>query len=586
LLEPRDLPTGSPAWAAGAAPGGEPRVWEYDADGNQVASFLAYDASFTGGVRVAVTDLTGDGIMDVITAPGPGGGPHVRVFDGATGASVLDFFAYDESFLGGVWVAAGPVGGGAVGIATGADADGSPHVKVFAADGTELQSFFAFDETFAGGVRVALGQTEAGSDVYVANGPGMAPTVRAFSVDSGTQVFGQAAGDEAETGGVWVAAGDLLGDGRDEVLTAAGSGPGTEVREFDGANGLWAGDATVSGPAYGVGVLSWGGQPAVGVLGATTLAAYALGDFGAAATALGSVDATGWGGGVGASFGAAPAAGAPSSTVLFTHTDYWIPIGPLSDPDELGSVTVEVTDGGDTYPGRYHWKYTFASLHFNQSPPGYTYFTLALADLPDIADIATSTGWDHDGTLSWHYDLTSQGQDIEPGQPPVTFEFTTLPRLVVPIQGTTNDQLGMYGVGGTTFGPGDEKPRIEIDYPDLTVAKTLKVAKWQDAFALNPDGKSAYVKDPTAGTNLDFIDGDPDRFNVWVYDKTAWDNQTTHIQAKISTKNVAGFTEYDDNATAVDLVRYTGAARGPGWYWSDSQMLVSFQDPCSGCPNP
>src|SRR5205085_4757992 len=83
-LEPRALPTGSPAYAVGAAPGGEPRVWVYDADGAEVTSFLAYESTFTGGVRTALADLTADGTPDVVTAAGPGGGPRVRAFDGAT----------------------------------------------------------------------------------------------------------------------------------------------------------------------------------------------------------------------------------------------------------------------------------------------------------------------------------------------------------------------------------------------------------------------------------------------------------------------------------------------------------------------
>ncbi len=45
--------------------------------------FFAYNPSFTGGVRVATGDVNGDGAAEVITSPGQGGGPHVRVFDGS-----------------------------------------------------------------------------------------------------------------------------------------------------------------------------------------------------------------------------------------------------------------------------------------------------------------------------------------------------------------------------------------------------------------------------------------------------------------------------------------------------------------------
>jgi len=63
---------------------------------------LAYDSAFTGGVKVAVGDITGDSTKDIVTVPGVGGVPDVRVFDGATGRLALRFFAFDTAFRGGV----------------------------------------------------------------------------------------------------------------------------------------------------------------------------------------------------------------------------------------------------------------------------------------------------------------------------------------------------------------------------------------------------------------------------------------------------------------------------------------------------
>ena len=175
-LEDRVTPTGTPAWAAGAAPGAEARVWVYDSDRQPVRDFLAYEATFTGGVRTSLADLNGDGVPDVVTAPGPGGGPRVRAFDGTTGAELANFYAYDPGFTGGVWVAAGPVSATANGIATGADAGGGPDIRVFTASGVNLCGFFAYDPASAGGVRVALGRTAAGASVYAATGAGSAPS--------------------------------------------------------------------------------------------------------------------------------------------------------------------------------------------------------------------------------------------------------------------------------------------------------------------------------------------------------------------------------------------------------------------------
>ena len=73
----------APIIVTGSDVGSLPLVKVFDAQtGAEKAEFLAYPSSFLGGVRVACADLTGDGTPDIITAPGPGGPPEVRVFDG------------------------------------------------------------------------------------------------------------------------------------------------------------------------------------------------------------------------------------------------------------------------------------------------------------------------------------------------------------------------------------------------------------------------------------------------------------------------------------------------------------------------
>jgi hypothetical protein len=65
---------------------------------------MAYTPLFTGGVRVAAADVTGDGRAAIVTGAGPGGGPHAQAFDG-TSLRVLDsLFAYDPRYAGGIFV--------------------------------------------------------------------------------------------------------------------------------------------------------------------------------------------------------------------------------------------------------------------------------------------------------------------------------------------------------------------------------------------------------------------------------------------------------------------------------------------------
>src|SRR5262245_5370117 len=90
--------------AAGAGEGGLPAVRTLDPFGGLGREFLAYDASFRGGVRVATGEFNGDAIPDIVTAAGPGGGPHLKVFNGLDGTQLASFYAYDPAFAGGVFV--------------------------------------------------------------------------------------------------------------------------------------------------------------------------------------------------------------------------------------------------------------------------------------------------------------------------------------------------------------------------------------------------------------------------------------------------------------------------------------------------
>jgi serralysin len=52
-------------------------------------------------------DVNGDGKADIITGVGPSQRPEIKVLDGATLGVLDDFFANDQSYLGGVFVGAG-----------------------------------------------------------------------------------------------------------------------------------------------------------------------------------------------------------------------------------------------------------------------------------------------------------------------------------------------------------------------------------------------------------------------------------------------------------------------------------------------
>jgi hypothetical protein len=73
---------------------------------------------------VAATDLDGDGQDDIITAAGPGGGPHVRGLSGVNRADLTGFYAYHAAFAGGVFIGGTPQGDGEMALRLAADAKG------------------------------------------------------------------------------------------------------------------------------------------------------------------------------------------------------------------------------------------------------------------------------------------------------------------------------------------------------------------------------------------------------------------------------------------------------------------------------
>ncbi|KKW01676.1 MAG: hypothetical protein A2898_03270 [Candidatus Kerfeldbacteria bacterium RIFCSPLOWO2_01_FULL_48_11] len=171
----------------GAGPGGGPHVKVFDTEGKLLNQFFPYPLGFRGGVDVATGDTNGDGIDEIITGAGPGGGPHVRIFD-RLGNRTGQFFAYAETFRGGIDVAAvesTPVTPAA--IITSAGPGGGPHVRVFNRQGKVISQFFPYPVEFRGGVRVDAANVDTKNDrpeIVVAPATGGGPNIRLYGVDA------------------------------------------------------------------------------------------------------------------------------------------------------------------------------------------------------------------------------------------------------------------------------------------------------------------------------------------------------------------------------------------------------------------
>lgn len=191
---------------------------------------LVYPAGFTGGVLVASGDVDGDGLEEIITGTGPGGGPHIRVFDGS-GNLESQFFAYATAFRGGVTVAAGDVNGDGIEEIITGTATGAPHVRIFSKNGTLRGQFFAYATTFRNGVTVAAGDVDGdGFEEIVTGTRGRsAPHVRVF--DRLGRVENQFfAYPPHYRLGIIVSVGDVNGDRTAEIITTPFQNGGPHVR--------------------------------------------------------------------------------------------------------------------------------------------------------------------------------------------------------------------------------------------------------------------------------------------------------------------------------------------------------------------
>ena len=213
----------------GAGQGGGPVVAIIDSQtGRVITKFFAFDPAFRGGVELACLDFNLDGVMDILVGAGPGGGPHVKIFNGKDLGLLFSFYAYANDFTGGVSLCALDVNDDGIrDLVTGAGAGGAPHVKVWdGATHTLLSQWYAYDPAFRGGVNVSGGYLGSDGSVMVVTGAGagMAPEVAVWDPLTREEISRFLAYDSQFMGGVRVRVHDGNGDGVSELVTAAGIG--------------------------------------------------------------------------------------------------------------------------------------------------------------------------------------------------------------------------------------------------------------------------------------------------------------------------------------------------------------------------
>ena len=233
-------------------------------DNTELIGFYAYSQQFLGGVEIAAGDFDGDGKDEIVTAAGPGGGPHVRILkvDGVSVTELAGFYAYDPYFRGGVQIAAGDFDSdGKDELVTAPGPGGGPHVRILKVDGasiTELKGFYAYASNWSGGLDVSAGDVtgDIKDEVVTSAGPGAGAHIRIFT-SAGVPVSDGFNAYPEFSGGARVSVGDIdKSTLKKEIVTTSWShGPsqvkaftttGTQVRQKEPFESWWRGSYDIA----------------------------------------------------------------------------------------------------------------------------------------------------------------------------------------------------------------------------------------------------------------------------------------------------------------------------------------------------
>ncbi len=226
----------------GSGPGRSPEVRIFSADGVIKKQFKVFVPTFIGGVRVATGDFNGDGLLEIAVAPGQGSEPLVYFFDGeGNQLKTAGVNVYAKEFRGGVHIAVADLNNdGKTELITSPGPSGGPHVRVFDGELNNLGlDFFPLDAGMRDGLSITVLKTPLGAVLAVAPESWSAPSVHLYSLQGGIRFLRSFSAFNSDARhGLVLSSYDTDGNEYDELIAVRNGGAAPETRVYDWLGGL------------------------------------------------------------------------------------------------------------------------------------------------------------------------------------------------------------------------------------------------------------------------------------------------------------------------------------------------------------
>jgi uncharacterized repeat protein (TIGR01451 family) len=234
------------------------RVLDPETGADRITPFLAYEPNFRGSVRVATGDLTGDGIDEIVVAPGPGRVGQIRVFT-VDGIELRRYrtFPFGTTYRGGVDVAVGNIDGIGGNEIIASRSSGLSRVNIFGVDplagdpvtNWPIRTFIGIPGAYRNGAVVTAGDygtftngvmnttvADGIDEIAVGSNAGIRAQVRVFDVSTTPRQVGSFfAIRPGFRGGVTLSSARWNPeDTTDDIIVGSGVGGGSIVEVYGG----------------------------------------------------------------------------------------------------------------------------------------------------------------------------------------------------------------------------------------------------------------------------------------------------------------------------------------------------------------